>query len=197
MAQSAAPIGGIILAAGSSRRFGQDKRMHRLPGGRRLLEETIRQAMLNVQRLLVVLRAEDDIGNQVSELVNEPSLRFYRAPDSSGGMGSSLANAIGQIDDWQAVLILLGDMPYIRQTTFASILAAYRPGSRAIIVPVTNDIQGHPVLFDRCYFPDLADLHGDHGARQILAAHSEQVIHIEVDDPGILTDIDLPEDIEM
>lgn len=189
-------IGGIILAAGNSKRFGEDKRGRRLANGKMLLEETIGSAMQSIQRLLVVLRHDDAFGDRLNGLVNDRNIRFYCAPDSDQGMGSSLANAIGQNDDWQAALIMLGDMPYIQQPTFAAILNAYQPDNKSIIVPVTNNIQGHPVLFDRCYFDELSKLKGDTGARSILEAHAGQVIHVAVDDPGILIDIDLPSDIE-
>jgi molybdenum cofactor cytidylyltransferase len=195
MELSTRPIGGIILAAGSSKRFGEDKRARRLPSGNMLLEDTIRSAMQSIQRLLVVLRHDDEFGDRLNGLVNDRYIRFYSAPDSDQGMGSSLANAITQCDDWQAALILLGDMPYIQQPTFETILNAYQPGNESIIVPVTNDIQGHPVLFDQSYFDELSRLHGDKGARPIIEAHSQRVIQIEVDDPGILIDTDLPEDI--
>ena len=196
MELSTRPIGGIILAAGSSKRFGADKRARRLPSGNMLLEDTIRSAMQSVQRLLVVLRHDDEFGDRLNGLVNDRYIQFYRAPDSDQGMGSSLANAIGQNDDWQAALIMLGDMPYIQQSTFKAILNAYQAGSESIVVPVINDIQGHPVLFDQCYFAELGKLSGDQGARPVIKAHSERVVHGEVDDPGILIDVDLPEDVE-
>jgi molybdenum cofactor cytidylyltransferase len=195
MELSTRPIGGIILAAGSSKRFGEDKRARRLPSGNMLLEDTIRSAMQSIQRLLVVLRHDDEFGDRLNGLVNDRYIQFYRAPDSDQGMGSSLANAIGQSDDWQAALIMLGDMPYIQQPTFEAILNAYQPGNESIVVPVTNDIQGHPVLFDQCYFDALSKLNGDKGARPLIEANSQRVIQVEVDDPGILIDIDLPEDI--
>lgn len=196
MALSNRPIGGIILAAGSSKRFGEDKRGRRLPNGNMLLEETISSAMPSIERLLVVLRHDDEFGDRLNGLVNDRYIRFYRAPDSDQGMGSSLANAIGQSENWQAALIMLGDMPYVQQPTFEAILNAYKPGDKSIVVPVTNNIQGHPVLFDRCYFDALSKLKGDKGARPILEAHKEKVILVAVDDPGILVDIDLPGDIE-
>jgi molybdenum cofactor cytidylyltransferase len=196
MELSTGPIGGIILAAGSSQRFGEDKRARRLPSGNTLLEDTIRSAMPSIQRLLVVLRHDDEFGDHLNGLVNDRYIQFYQAPDSDQGMGSSLANAITQCEDWQAALIMLGDMPYIQQPTFEAILNAYQPGDESIVVPVTNDIQGHPVLFDQCYFGELSKLKGDQGARPIVKAHSKRVVHVEVDDPGILIDIDVPEDIE-
>lgn len=190
------PIGGIILAAGSSRRFGGDKRLQPLSGSKTLLEVTIRSAMKDMDRLLVVLRSEDEFGDRLNGLVNDRFIEFFRAPDSAKGMGSSLANAIHKAHNWQAALILPGDMPYVQQNTLKTILAAYRPGSGAIVVPTMHGRPGHPVLFDRCYFDEIAALEGDEGARSILAAHPDKIIRIAVNDAGILLDIDTPEDLQ-
>lgn len=190
------PIGGIVLAAGSSRRFGDDKRLQPLSGSRTLLEVTIRSAMNDMDRLLVVLRSEDEFGDRLNGFVNDRFIEFYRAPDSAKGMGSSLANAIHKADTWQAALVMLGDMPYVQQPTLKAILAAYQPGSGAIIVPTLHGRPGHPVLFDRCYFDEIASLEGDEGARSILAAHPDKIIHVDVNDEGIFLDIDTPEDLQ-
>jgi molybdenum cofactor cytidylyltransferase len=188
------PIGGIILAAGSSVRYGEDKRLQQLSSGSTLLETTTRSAMDSIQRLLVVLRKEDEFGDRLNTLVNDRYIQFYRAPDSADGMGSSLANAIHKAAKWQAAMVLLGDMPYIQQCTFDAIIAAYKPDTGAIIVPTTNGQQGHPVLFDQCYFDEISALTGDLGARCILEAHQDKIIEVPVNDAGILLDIDTPED---
>ncbi len=190
------PIGGIVLAAGSSRRFGNDKRLHPLSDSKTLLEVTIRSAMNDMDRLLVVLRKEDEFGDRLNDLVNDRFIEFYRAPDSAKGMGNSLANAIHKADNWQAALILLGDMPYVQQSTLQAIIAAYKPNSGAIIVPTVDGQPGHPVLFDQCYFDEIATLDGDEGARSILAAHPDKIIRVAVNDAGILLDIDTPEDLQ-
>ena len=112
------PIGGIILAAGNSLRFGGDKRFEVMPEGKTLLEETIRSAMTCIARILVVLRKDDEFGDRLNGFVNDRYLRFFCAPDSDQGMGSSLANSISELENWQAALVILGDMPYIKQETY-------------------------------------------------------------------------------
>ena len=190
------PIGGIILAAGNSLRFGGDKRFEVMPEGKTLLEETIRSAMTCIARILVVLRKDDEFGDRLNGFVNDRYLRFFCAPDSDQGMGSSLANSISELENWQAALVILGDMPYIKQETYETLIAAYQTDSKAIIVPVYQGKTGHPVLFDRCYFPELEKISGDQGAKSIIEANPQHIINVEVDDPGILLDIDKPEDLK-
>ncbi len=193
------PYGGIILAAGSSRRFGQDKRSLLLSSGHTMLERTIHNASAHLQHLLVVLRHGDRAyAAKLADKVGNPSIRYYQAPDSALGMAHSLANAIQLVEDWQAALIILGDLPYILPTTYQAVVQQYRHSAddEPIVVPRYEGKEGHPVLFDHVYFGEIAELQGDRGARSIVDAHRDKVVGIEVADSGILQDIDLPGDLK-
>lgn len=192
--------GGVILAAGSSRRFGEDKRSLMLSSGHTMLEETIQTASACLQNVLVVLRHGDRIyASELAEKVASSSVRYYLAPDSALGMAHSLANAIDEIEDWRAALIILGDLPFIQQSTYQAIVAQYLQSAddAPIIVPRFEGRAGHPVLFDRVYFDEISELQGDVGAKSVVDAHRDKVIEIDVTDAGILQDIDLPEDLEV
>ncbi|MDI5983685.1 NTP transferase domain-containing protein [Halomonas sp. M4R5S39] len=124
----------VVLAAGYSRRFGAaDKRIARLPDGRRLLAAAVARATEAFPRLRVVLREEDDpvaLGLPVST----PILRATRA---GRGLGASLGEAIaalgrdGSLANVGAAAILLGDMPDIRLETLH---ALQRQATRSGIV---------------------------------------------------------------
>ncbi|HJN51444.1 MAG: nucleotidyltransferase family protein [Pseudomonadales bacterium] len=191
--------GGIILAAGSSRRFGEDKRNLQLSSGHTMLEETIQTASACLENLLVVLRYGDRAyATQLEGNVANPSVRYYLAPDSALGMAHSLANAIREVEDWQAALIILGDLPFIQQSTYQAIVAQYLQSAadQPILIPRFEGKAGHPVLFDHVYFAEISELQGDVGARSVVDAHRDRVIEIDVEDAGILQDIDLPEDLK-
>jgi molybdenum cofactor cytidylyltransferase len=191
-------IGGIILAAGNSTRFGTDKRNQLLASGRTMLEATILGAASAVSDLLVVLRATDQhYARELAERIGLEDVRYFCAPDSALGMAHSLANGIVQVRDWQAVMVILGDLPFILPSTYHAVVAAYRQAAsgQPIIVPRFHGMQGHPVLFDRCDFDEIALLQGDVGARSVIRSHPERVIDLEIEDPGMLQDIDRREDL--
>ena len=81
-------IGAIVLGAGSSRRFGDDKRKARLPDGRRVIEQTTANALAAFEAVLLVLRADDQaFKTQLAASLGSEHLRVFLAPDSALGMG--------------------------------------------------------------------------------------------------------------
>ena len=192
-------IGGIILAAGSSRRFGDDKRKSALPSGQRMLEESITKAISALDKVLVVLRFGDrESAKELAASIDNENVSYLCAPDSAQGMAHSLANAIHQVSDWEAAIVFLGDMPFVQAETVDSIMGEYqfRKAKKPIVVPTKAGIIGHPVLFCRDYFKEIQALKGDRGARVILEAHPDKVFKVEVLDPGVIRDIDTPEDLQ-
>lgn len=191
-------IGGIILAAGSSRRFGDDKRKQSLDGARTVLEQTILNASEALDAVIVTLRADDQpFARALQERLDVPNGRWFCAPDSALGMAHSLAGAINEVYEWEAAMVILGDMPFVKPRTLAALERTYRrhQSDRPIIMPAHKGKAGHPVLFDHAYFDEIAALSGDVGARSVVSAHKTSVMTVEVDDPGIFRDIDTPSDL--
>jgi len=89
----------------------------------------------------------------------------------------------------------LADMPFIRPETIRTVAKALHDGA-AIAAPSFQGRRGHPVGFARRFYEELSSLHGDNGARQFLEQHPEWVKVFEVDDPGVVRDIDEPSDLE-
>lgn len=191
-------IGAIILAAGSSRRFGGDKRKSSMPSGQTMLEESIHKAASVIDRVMVVLRFGDiGFARELEAKIGNHNVEFFCAPDSAKGMAHSLANAIHHVKDWEAALVFLGDMPFVQAETVESILAEYeyRKAGAPLVFPVKDGKSGHPVLFPRDYFTELEALTGDRGARSVIDSHPGNVFTVAVQDPGVIRDIDTPQDL--
>ncbi|RJG12024.1 nucleotidyltransferase family protein [Pseudomonas cavernicola] len=183
------PVIALILAAGRSRRFGSDKRRASLPDGARLLAATVAVAQRCFAEVYVVLRPEDD--PQALGLGAE--VRLVRCAAADLGMGHSLAAGVRAVAEQRsrAVAVLLGDMPWIAESSLQHL--AYAADSERIVFPLYAGERGHPVLFGRRYWRELEALTGDHGAKAVLDAHEEAWLGIELDDPGVLRDVDTPE----
>jgi molybdenum cofactor cytidylyltransferase len=119
-------------------------------------------------------------------------LRVTVYPRARQGMGASLAWGVVQslaADGW---LIALADMPWIQPQTIRSIAVAVTD-PRAIAAPLHQGRRGHPVAFGGAYGQDLMKLDGDLGARRLLDAHARKIILLPSADPGVLRDVDVPE----
>ncbi|BAU72497.1 nucleotidyltransferase family protein [Metapseudomonas furukawaii] len=178
----------LMLAAGFGRRFGSDKRRAVLADGRTLLAASLERARAVFEEVLLVLRADDDpaaLGLPADSVI-------VRCVDAEQGMGHSLAAGARCLDGHPAAAcaVLLGDMPWIADASLRALVDKAAPGR--IVFPLYRGERGHPVLFGRDFWPELQRLTGDEGARKVLRAHPAAWTAVEVDDPGVLGDVDSP-----
>lgn len=184
----------ILLAAGASARFGSDKRLLKIDGVP-MLQRSLAALLPAARQVLVVLREGDQrrLDALLGPWQDYPAVLclFLEAPNE--GMGANLARAVtGLQPDCDGVLVALGDMPFLRAESVKAVIDAFKADT--VVAPVHAGQRGHPVLFPRVCFPLLAELSGDRGARLGLGNHAIDWIGVPVDDPGVLKDIDMPQD---
>lgn len=190
-------ITGIVLAAGLGSRFDPSghryKLVQKLPDQRSVIVASCEAMAQHVDTLIAV------VGEHAQQL--EKSLaqlpvavqRVYCA-EASSGMGASLKAGIrgsGPTDAW---LIGLGDMPFIKDSTIASVCAALRNGER-MVRPFYRDRPGHPVGIVKSLYVELLDLPDTSGAAKLLQRYPDSAFRIDVDDAGSVMDIDYPSDL--
>ena len=89
---------------------------------------------------------------------------------------------------------MLGDQPAVDSRTINRLVEEFQRSSRGIIVPAYRGRRGNPVLLAATYKKELLALEGDIGGREVIAHHPDDVREVAVDSPGVVTDIDTPED---
>lgn len=181
-------IAGILLAAGSSRRFGADKRLSQLEDGTPMVLASARNLAAICARTLVVIRPDD---GEVALLLQEAGLETVVCAEAAQGMGRSLAYGVAAAADAPGWLIALADMPYIQPESYRSVLQALAQGAR-IARPVHDGRPGHPVGFAAECYAELVVLTGDRGGKSIIDADPVAAQACPVDDAGVLKDIDRP-----
>ena len=187
-------VAALVLAAGGSSRMGSPKQLLDW-GGRPLVRAAVEVALAaRLDPLLVVVGGAQA---QVADALAGLPLRMIANPDHATGQSSSLRAgiaALGQNAD--AVVVLLGDQPFVTAAIVEQLVAEWRASGAAIIAPTYAGQRGNPVLFARTVFPELLAVQGDQGARAVLAADRARVRLVAFDDPRPLADIDTPEDYE-
>ncbi|ARS53592.1 hypothetical protein B9G99_12585 [Kushneria konosiri] len=187
---------GLILAAGYSRRFGGDKRLAPF-NGQTLLAATAARLAPHVATMAVMLRH----GESIAPFGLPFDAYVMQAPSSPIGMGTSLAAAVSGLLastdprhlQCEALALMLGDMPDVHDEPLSALMA--HAGGDIIVRPSHQDRMGHPVVFGRAFWPALAALSGDEGARVLLKRHASQVVTLKTSDPGILVDVDTYDDL--
>src|SRR6266705_4231555 len=193
----AASIRGILLAAGYSKRFGSNKLLQALPAGAPDAGTPIglaaaRHLLEALPESIAVVRPR---AQKLSKLLRDAGCNTVVCKNAGEGMGTSLASGVRATADAEGWIVALADMPFIRTETVRTVVRAISEGA-AIAAPVYRGERGHPVGFARRFLDELSSLHGDDGARQFLKQHPEWARLFEVDDPGVVRDIDKPSDLE-
>lgn len=184
---------GVLLAAGQSRRFGSDKLLQPLPDGTPLALAAAANLRLALPDTVAVVAHADAA---VAGLLRAAGIPVVVNAGAEAGMGTSIACGVRARDPAAGWVIALADMPFIRPDTIAAI-AATLVDEHVIGAPGYAGRRGHPVGFGAAWREALLKLDGDVGARGIVQANADRLCLVPTDDPGVLRDIDRPEDLEV
>lgn len=188
-------IAAVVLAAGQSSRMGANKLLADL-NGRPLVRRAVEAATASAADPVVVVTGNGSA--EVESALAGLKVSIVNNSEFSKGLSSSLRTGINTLpDDCDGVLILLGDMPDVSPMLIDKLIAAFDPGeARAICVATRHGKRGNPVLWARRFFPEMAAIEGDVGAKHLAAQYGELVCEVEADDDGPLIDIDTPQALE-
>jgi molybdenum cofactor cytidylyltransferase len=195
--RSNARVGAVILAAGGSTRMGEAKQLLRL-GESTVLGQTLENVRrAGVDEIVLVLGSTAEAIRQQLPIATIEGLRIVVNQAYERGMASSLREGLAALDPHiDAALIVLADQPFIRPETLDRIVDRHRRSHAQIVIPSYKGFRGNPVLLDRSVFSEVMALDGDMGCRAIFGSHLEGIVKVEVEDVGILLDIDNQEDYE-
>ncbi len=184
-------IVGLLLAAGSATRFGSDKLRHALPHGVAIAVQAARHLRAGVPRVIAVVRPGSA---ELATALKDEGCEVVICDNAADGMGASLACAVRAAGAADAYLVALADMPYVRPASIAAVRDALARGA-ALAAPYFRARRGHPVGIASIFRQDLLALTGDEGAKALVSRHGAQMTKIPVGDPGVVRDIDRPEDL--
>jgi CTP:molybdopterin cytidylyltransferase MocA len=180
-------VGGLVLAAGGSRRFGGPKQLAALDG-RPLLEHVlISMSEAPLDRVVVVLGAHaEEVQKQVPLHRAEPVV----CADWEEGIGASLRAGAAALNGCDAIVVALGDQPRLSSEAVARVVSQ-RGADEQAVRATYNGVPGHPVLLERGVLARVPSLRGDAGARELL--HGVPLREVACDGLGSPDDVDTPE----
>jgi molybdenum cofactor cytidylyltransferase len=141
---------------------------------------------------LVVVR---DLAGGIAEEARAHGGEVLLNPDPSPGPVSSLQVGLHALSpEAEGAFFAPVDHPLFSAETVLALTRAFRSHRPPLVLPSYEGWRGHPVLFSRDLFPELLEEDLPEGARTVVRRYLEGRLQLPVDDPGILADIDTPED---
>ncbi len=192
-AQYAPQIAAIVLAAGLSRRMGAQNKLLAEVGGQPMVRHVVEAAQASRADPVIVVTGHQ--ADAVRSALDGLEVRFAHNPDFADGLSTSLARGLREMPEaCDGAVVLLADMPGIAATHIDRLIAAFNPvEGRAVCVATHHGKRGHPVLWARGYFPEIAAITGDRGAKALLTEHEEAVEDVEISSEAVLVDVDTPD----
>jgi molybdenum cofactor cytidylyltransferase len=186
-------VTGIVLAAGLSTRMGALKQV--LPIDGEPMVARVCRLLLDggLDDIVVILGHEHQaVGRALRAL---PVRTLLNPAYRQGEMISSVRTGLRALSpETLAALIALGDQPFVSVQTIRRLLAAYAEESPLICQPSYRGRPGHPILLQRALWPNVLDATPETTLRDIIRRHNARRSFVAVDDPGILHDLDRPDD---
>lgn len=186
-------IGAVVLAAGQSRRMGQPKLT--LAWGEQTVIAQVVHTLLEsgIQEIVVVTGGSHEA---VEAALAGLPVRFAHNPHyADAEMLTSLQIGIRALNpDCLALLIVLGDQPTLDAGVVREVVEGHLTSGGRLVVPSYQMRRGHPWLVQRALWPELLQMPPDQTMRDFVHAHAEEIQYVTVNTPGILQDMDTPED---
>jgi molybdenum cofactor cytidylyltransferase len=186
-------IAAIVLAAGRSTRMGGPNKLLAEIKGRQLVRIAAEEALASQARPVIVVTGHQR--ERVEAVLKGLDVMLAHNGDFADGLSTSLKVGIAAVPaDVDGAIVCLGDMPQVNAQLIDRLLAAFDPEKGAlVVVPTIDGKRGNPVVWSRRFFPELAALDGDVGARNLIASYPEAVTELPLAGKAALVDVDTPD----
>jgi molybdenum cofactor cytidylyltransferase len=182
----------VVPAAGRAERFGGGKLIAEVRG-EPLLNHTLR-CLLDAGAADVVVVAALAVSLESVSLLTDRRVRIAINPSPGRGMFSSIQTGLAVLGDTHQILVLPGDMPFVRVDTVKRVVDAAALIRRPV-TPIYQDRRGHPISLPAAVLAVLRSAASSRSLKEALLAAGVERVDLPIDDPGILHDVDVPADL--
>lgn len=186
----------LVLAAGQSRRMGENNKLLEEVRGQTLLQKCVDMASKSQASDCLVVTGHD--AEKIRSSLEGKAVRFAHNKSYTEGLSTSLRTGLSALEEnTDAAIVLLADMPEVGSDVIDQLIATYNPAEgREICVPTWQGKRGNPVLVGKEFFREIMEISGDIGARRLLGDYPDLVAEVPMKDAGVLIDIDAPQDLK-
>jgi molybdenum cofactor cytidylyltransferase len=165
--------------------------------GKAILQHVIDAALRAALSPLILVLGPD--GNNVQEGINSRSTLVINTASSLGNYGTSLHTGLRALEthgQFPGAMFLLGDQPLLTTASINALINAFQTDPTRWIAPSWRGQRGNPVITPASWFDEIYALKGDEGPRKHLKNPAARLQLVDVEDEGVIFDIDSPEDYE-
>lgn len=186
-------VGAVILAAGLSTRMGGSK-LTLMLDGIPIVEHVIKN--VEVSEIEDIVLVYSKYTEDVKHIADKHGIHAVENKRAEEGMSTSVKEGLSSMLGKQGVMFLLGDQPFIETRDINKLVSQFKVNRDKIIVPVSYNGRGNPVIFPEKFYAEIMGIEGDKGARLLLDKYASEVVFVEVEASRIHFDIDTIDDFD-
>lgn len=185
-------ISAIVLAAGESRRMGDFKQVLRLRD-KTFVEHCVDNLLASRVDEVIVVTGFRELA--VRQAIGSRPVKFAHNREYRSGMASSIKRGVEALfEGARACVLSLVDQPQIGAEVINRVIESYQAAPTKIVIPTYEGRNGHPILLDLSLKEAILAMDPEKGLRNVIRAHSNEILRVEVSDPAVLEDCDSPDD---
>lgn len=188
-------VAGVLLAAGTSSRFGERNKLLEPIDGIPLVRRSAETLVDAGLAPLIAVVGHD--APKVREALAGLGIEILENEAYREGQATSVRAAVRALaarGDVDAAVFALGDMPFVAADSVRTLVSTYAAGDATALAAAYEGVRGNPVLFDRQHFTALSTVVGDTGGKSVFKEANHALV--ETGDPGVRFDIDTTDDLD-
>jgi molybdenum cofactor cytidylyltransferase len=188
-------VAGVVLAAGTSTRMGENKLLFDLEGEPVVRRAVSRALAAGLDPVIAVLGHEAArVQRELDDLA--PHCRIVVNPEYARGINRSLKTGIAALPpEAAAVVVMLADMPFVTSEMIAALVSRYRATTAPLVISDYDGVNAPPMLYDRALFPEFQAMEGEGCGKVVIRRHRAEA-EVIAWPATALTDLDVPGDYE-
>jgi len=197
-------VSAILLAAGSSKRMGEQDKLMLSYKGKLLVNHVLQQLWAaNIDELIIVRKDNTEHllreAARLSPQDDSKRIKIALNPDAKLGMTTSIQAGVGNArKDTQGYMICQADMPLITTNEYNKIITEFNSNisvnPRLITIPFFQNQKGNPIILSSAYFQEILDHKEMEGCRALVMANVQEIQRVKMQSDSVLVDVDTPED---